>query len=387
MISATLKRTGKWVLVTTCLLVSGCQTVPVDDIELGAKPIPSSDLAGLLLASERYEKSLLNAPNLIKDDAINSYISELVCELAGEHCPNIRVYLHEVPYFNAFMLPNGAMVVWSGLLLRASTEDELAFVLAHEIGHYVKQHSLKQYRRSKGLSNMLSIVNIAAPYVGLFSQLASLGVLSKYSRTHETESDAFAVTTLKSTNRNAQGGAALFELLLSEEESLKKNKKKSLFLATHPTTKNRIAAISAAAHSENLITPTANSYKSVIRQFYPKWLENELRKRSFLSTETLLKILLSKEQVPDEELDFAFGNLYRKRGYDGDLQLAINHYENYVRGNENPNSSAFRHIAEIQEKLNEPLKAIESYEIYLMAEPNAYDADLVKSKLNLLRNQ
>ena len=82
---------------------------------------------------------LRRSPFLIRDAGLREYLQGIACKLAGEHCPDVRVYPVRTPFFNASMAPNGMMQVWSGLLLRAENEAQLAAVLGHEIGHYLQR--------------------------------------------------------------------------------------------------------------------------------------------------------------------------------------------------------------------------------------------------------
>src|SRR5262245_24840551 len=83
-----------------------------------ARPDLASDEGGLWALMDREETRLRRSPFRLRDDALNRYLQDIVCRLAGEHCPDIRVYAVRTPYFNASMAPNGMMQVWSGLLLR-----------------------------------------------------------------------------------------------------------------------------------------------------------------------------------------------------------------------------------------------------------------------------
>ena len=100
----------------------------------------------------------------------------------------------DVPAFNASMAPNGAMIVWTGALLRMRDEAELAFVLGHEAGHFRAQHTLRQWRRMKDTSAFLSAFQVLAYGAGFpdAAMLGSLGLYAtifKFSRDMEREAD------------------------------------------------------------------------------------------------------------------------------------------------------------------------------------------------------
>ena len=125
------------------LLLSACAAPRVDRVTPAAPaPAVETDEAGLIMQMDRFEADLRNSAALVRDPALNRYLAELTCRVAGDYCNDIRVYLVRQPYFNAQMAPNGMLIVWTGLLLRVEDEAQLAFVLGHEVGHYVERHSL-----------------------------------------------------------------------------------------------------------------------------------------------------------------------------------------------------------------------------------------------------
>ena len=62
------------------------------------------------------------------------------------------------PHFNAGMFPNGLMLVNTGFLLRIQSEAQLAAVLGHEVGHYVKRHGMKRQLDAKAKTDLANII-------------------------------------------------------------------------------------------------------------------------------------------------------------------------------------------------------------------------------------
>ena len=116
------------------------------------RPDLAGEEGGLWALIDREETRLRRSPLRLRDDALMAYLSEACCRLAGEHCPDVRVYALRTPYFNASMAPNGMMQLWSGLLLRMDNEAQMAAILAHEIGRFLQRHSLQQLRDVKARS-------------------------------------------------------------------------------------------------------------------------------------------------------------------------------------------------------------------------------------------
>src|SRR6185436_15359250 len=128
------------------------------------RPLDDSEEGGLWALMDREEARL----------------KRIACRLAGDHCPDMRVYLVRTPVFNASMAPNGMMQVWSGLLLRTSNEAQLAAVLGHEIGHYMARHTLERLRDVKQRAAFGQFLGIAfaAARIGSVGSLAQLGVMA-----------------------------------------------------------------------------------------------------------------------------------------------------------------------------------------------------------------
>ena len=94
-------------------------------------------------------------------------MKNILCNLTPNYCKDIRVYVQDMPYFNAFMAPNGMMVVWTGLLLRAQNEAQVAAVIGHEAGHYIKRHSLKAWLDAKSRTDLMAILGIGLAVGGV----------------------------------------------------------------------------------------------------------------------------------------------------------------------------------------------------------------------------
>lgn len=141
---------------------------------------------------------------------------------------------------NAFALPGGFVYVNSGLM-NISADDELACVLAHEIGHVAARHSVKKLQAimgyqiimgiALGLSGQQSIVKAT----DIVFNLVNLG----YSRKDELLADRLAVKYAKKAGFNPQGMVTFFEKLKKEAETKGQNFN-LVFLSSHPPIEERI---------------------------------------------------------------------------------------------------------------------------------------------------
>jgi predicted Zn-dependent protease len=143
---------------------------------------------------------------------------------------------------NAFALPGGTVFVTDELVELAPDDDALAGVLAHEIGHVENRHLMRQIISGTVLGVVSTL--IASDASGLMAGLpATLANLS-YSRDMERQADQYAVDRLKRKGIPLGSFASLLEQLQSSHAAQVTGW--ASYLATHPDTADRIAAIRAA---------------------------------------------------------------------------------------------------------------------------------------------
>lgn len=148
---------------------------------------------------------------------------------------------------NAFAVPGGPMYVNTGLMQLATSDDELASVLAHEVSHIVKRHSAQQLSDAaikQGVAGILfgrSNADVRT-VVGLTLDLKD----REFSRGDEAQSDEYGFKYLVAAGYNVRGMASMFTKM---QESAAKSNEKLAFLSTHPLTRKRIEAAEKRADS------------------------------------------------------------------------------------------------------------------------------------------
>ena len=138
---------------------------------------------------------------------------------------------------NAFAMPGGFVVVHSGLLALAASAEEVAGVLAHEVQHVEKRHSLKAIAKSTGL--MVTVGMVFGDLGGLLALGQDLIGL-KFSRQHESEADAAGLKALVAAGI-APSGMRDFFRKMGEKESLNLG-----WLSSHPASEDRSMALDRA---------------------------------------------------------------------------------------------------------------------------------------------
>lgn len=140
------------------------------------------------------------------------------------------------PQANAFAIPGGYIFVFDGLLSRLQSEEELAGVLAHEIGHVRRGHFFKNQKQlvAADLAVLAAILlGQGGEAVTVFSLAGAAQLQLSYSRENEREADQSALATLPAAGYNPMGLADFFGVLYREEHLLLPESRFP-YLATHP---------------------------------------------------------------------------------------------------------------------------------------------------------
>jgi predicted Zn-dependent protease len=168
--------------------------------------------------------------------------------------------IHDDSTLNAFCTPGGYIYVYTGILKFLDSEDQLAGVLGHEIGHADMRHSTRQMTSMFGVQILLDVL---AGDRNALKQVTGALVGLKFSRNHETEADDRSVQYLCPTDYNAAGGAGFFEKIQAMGGS-----RVPEFLSTHPDPGNRIEHFHNAAITNGC--QGKNDYKVLYQKMVQK---------------------------------------------------------------------------------------------------------------------
>ncbi|HBH27454.1 MAG TPA: peptidase M48, partial [Desulfofustis sp.] len=154
------------------------------------------------------------------------------------HDYEINVYLMENEEINAVALPGGNIVVFTGLVAQVESENELAMVLAHEMGHFSHRDHLRGLGRGLGLAVIVSL--LFGPDSSA-SDLVSGSLLSfqaHYSQDQEADADRYGLDLLVRSYGHAGGSIDFFERLAAQHPD-----RLPYLFASHPHPDARIAAL------------------------------------------------------------------------------------------------------------------------------------------------
>lgn len=178
----------------------------------------------------------------VKRNQLSAYIGSVL--RAGGIQPAYRLHFRSSNLGpNAFALPSGDVVVFDQLVELAKSDDEVAAVIAHELGHVAYRHGMRQLIQSSVVSFVVGM------YLGDISSIAaSMGTLaleSRYSRAFELEADAYAARTMLTGGRGTEPLAAMLERLERAHAAREKAKSYWEGLSSHPDTAARVARLRA----------------------------------------------------------------------------------------------------------------------------------------------
>lgn len=144
---------------------------------------------------------------------------------------------------NAVSLPGGFVYVNKGLIDKVANDDELACVLAHEVGHIVARHSIKKLQAIMGYS-ILRILTAGVPQTGQVGNAADLAfteIMLGYAREDELLADRLASRYAKLAGYDPRGMITFLETL--QEINRRKPLKPKTYFKTHPYVPDRIYVV------------------------------------------------------------------------------------------------------------------------------------------------
>ncbi|MEM8605018.1 MAG: M48 family metallopeptidase [Cyanobacteria bacterium P01_H01_bin.121] len=181
-------------------------------------------------------------------DALNQLLKHLEANLPPKSLENRDYQVLYIPEdtVNALAIPGDRIVIYQGLLADMDSENELAMVLGHELGHFANRDHL----RGLGRAVLLQIV-----FTSLFGDLGSLGAIAvsgaetlttaQFSQRQEAKADAFGLKLLDRTYGQVYGATDFFaELAKQPGRGLD-------FLSTHPDPQKRVRNLEKLIRKEN----------------------------------------------------------------------------------------------------------------------------------------
>jgi|tagenome__1003787_1003787.scaffolds.fasta_scaffold20971872_1 Zn-dependent protease with chaperone function len=376
--------------------VAQARVLPKDMVPLvgpGFKPV-DRDEQGLWKEMERAEEEIAGSNLLIQDPKLTGYLKHIIGTVGGPAAQDFRIYLARIPDFNAMMFPSGFAVVFSGLLLRMRNEAQLAGVIAHESGHFLRRHMIRSWRDQKRKTDLFAIGSMlagiggagAGVYLGDYVQLAELGTLLslfQYSREMEAEADAMGIKNMAAIGYPPMEMSNIWQQLIGEEQASayyrRKNRHKGGLFDTHPSSESRMADLRADA--VELTVPGRvydsgrNRYLSTIAEIRPTVLDDQVKLNDPGASQYLIETLA--QDGWNGLLRFYEGEVWRLRNRPGDDVRAEQSYAAAVVYPDAP-ADAWRWHGISLMKQGRAAEAKAAFTRYLTMKPDAPDAAWVR---------
>jgi predicted Zn-dependent protease len=197
---------------------------------------------------KQYADQIDKEAKILKDPVINEYVNRVAQNLARNSDLTIPLTIKVIddPAINAFTLPGGFMYLNTGTLIAADEEDQVAGVIAHEIGHAAARHWASQMTKQTLLQfSMIPLMFIpmtAAVYMGVMEAYMNGIPLAflKFSRKDEQEADFLGLQYMYKAGYDPNAFVGFFGKVMDEERRSPGSMAK--VFADHPPTGDRIIA-------------------------------------------------------------------------------------------------------------------------------------------------
>ena len=269
---------------------------------------------------------------LIEDEEILQKIQEIgeqLKEVSGIEEINYQFKIIKRDGPNAFAFPGGFIYLTADLLDYVHSDDELAAVIAHEMGHVIHQHSIKQLQDKQKLKlvELLAVLVTGDPTVGILGELTSITILNAYRREYEEEADLTALELLLKSNYYHPIALLTYFERVKSEQILKPEIKLGIF-QTHPDVEDRIKKIKEFLFDNNLpLNRRLTTNYLTIRGEYQRE-EQEFIAQIWLNDEPILSFIGNDEEMLRVKMNNVVSN------FDQALRLDLEAYEIGINSSE-----------------------------------------------------
>jgi len=264
-----MKKKGIWILVIFTLLLVGCITVYN----------PATGRREMHLFDEKYEinlgnklaKQMISQTKMVNDPEALAYVREIgeqVVAASHRNYLDYKFYIIDSDDINAYALLGGHIFVNKGLL-DSFTEPELAFVMAHEVGHICARHGFKRFEKIFGLQLVMAVLSGQSNQKAIGDLIAEVDkyVSLGFSRKDEYLADSLGVTYGYQAGFDPKASLLVFQRF-EEIEKEYGSTAMPIFLRSHPKPKDRYSA--ANIKIKELMSSDATDSSSKIKDFRKK---------------------------------------------------------------------------------------------------------------------
>lgn len=180
----------------------------------------------------------------VRDPVVKEAIQKMVDRLAPHASTkglDFDVHVFRSPMVNAFALPGGKIIVFTGLIEKADSPEQVAGVLGHEMAHATLRHGLERIGQSLGMAAAVTLlIGNTEGVIAAGADLFQLASVNSYGRAQESAADAEGVRMLHEAGIDPTGLPKFFETLKHEEGDIPDA---ISWISTHPQHEDRIEAL------------------------------------------------------------------------------------------------------------------------------------------------
>lgn len=242
------KRTFK-TLATTAIIagcLAACATSPLGRRQLLLVGDGQMNQMGAQAYAQMKQKQTLSQ-NTQANNYVRCIANAITAELGGNQAGRWEVNVFENPEPNAFALPGGKIGFNTGMLKIAQTQDQLASVMGHEVGHVLARHSAERMSTDTLIKTGAQAVQVLAgeptpqkqQLMGLLGLGAQFGITLPFSRAHETEADLIGLQLMAKAGFDPRGSVQLWQNMAKASKGAPPE-----FMSTHPAHSTRINELS-----------------------------------------------------------------------------------------------------------------------------------------------
>ena len=244
--------------VVTTLQISGCASTT----EGGAVGANRSQL--MLISAEQMDKLAAQSYNQQKNEAASKgalnkdpVLTLRVREIAERITPVTAIFRKDAPRWNwevnvvqsnelnAFCMPGGKIIFYSGIIERLKlSDDEIAVIMGHEVAHALREHSREQASQALAAKTAMSVGASLFGLGGITTDIANMAyeslVATSFSRSDESEADRIGIELAARAGYDPRTGVTLWQKM-----SAQGGRTRSEFTSTHPAEATRIKQIQA----------------------------------------------------------------------------------------------------------------------------------------------
>lgn len=231
--------------VAACIAIGACSDNPATG---RSQFVLISDEELAALGREAWRDALQRLPRAT-DTAMQRRIARIgqnVAALSGARATDWEFVVFDSPEINAFVLPGGKVGFFRGLIEQARSDDEIAAVMGHEIGHVKARHAAERMSQQVALDIGVSLTAAALSeeygrhaqsIAGALGAGALYGIILPYSRMQELEADRLGVLLMMSAGYDPIGALSFWQRMASDDAVALE------WMSTHPADDRRLAEL------------------------------------------------------------------------------------------------------------------------------------------------